>query len=127
MNKILKISLWVCLFLVFIYIFSVVAITNLNPEETRTVNADIHRIHIALRLFKLDVGRYPTKEEGLSILWDIKKGLALSGYRKSGYLEAVQDPWGNDYQYLTDKQEIKLWSVGDTSSGDGIILHTYTQ
>lgn len=66
--------------------------------ETKTARAQIELFGTALDTFRLDVGRYPTSQEGLAALmqkpngadrWDgpyLKKDLPL-------------DPWGKPYVY----------------------------
>ena len=130
MSKKLKILFWFGLLLFATYVISLITVKSLNSEEIRTANAEMLTIHTALKLFKLDVERYPTKEEGLEILWDTKKGLALRGYKKSGYSEPIKAPWGNKYQYLIDEesgQPVKLWTLGNPSNKDELILDKYTQ
>jgi len=52
----------------------------------------------ALELFYVDIGRYPTAQEGLSAL--IKRPSQLAHWR-GPYIEGDYsvDPWGNDYVY----------------------------
>jgi general secretion pathway protein G len=62
----------------------------------------------ALERFKLDVGRYPTNQEGIRSLTIRPAGFKLEGgaqpkYWLGPYLEGSYevDPWGNDYVYQT--------------------------
>ena len=75
----------------------------------------------ALERFKIDVGRYPTTEEGVSSLmvkpatarFEVNTGLAFwSGPYLDGYYEL--DPWGNEYLYRSsnDNQAYQLFSNG---------------
>ncbi|MBV1922279.1 MAG: type II secretion system protein GspG [Pseudomonadales bacterium] len=60
------------------------------------VEADLQTISTALTLFKLDVGRYPTRREGVGTLVYSKKSAKLENYPASGYLtRQPDDGWGN--------------------------------
>ncbi|MGA9772484.1 MAG: type II secretion system protein GspG [Blastocatellia bacterium] len=79
-----------------------------------------------LERFKMDIGRYPTTEEGVGSLTrkPSLKGLTGGGQWFGPYLDGVYevDPWGNDYVYeATDAgQGFTLFSsgpAGETGSG----------
>jgi len=85
---------------------------------------DIASIMQALKLYRLDNGRYPTTEQGLQAL--ISKPSAEpvpTNWKQGGYLErsnVPKDPWGNPYQYLNPglRGEIDVFSFGaDGQSG----------
>jgi general secretion pathway protein G len=78
-----------------------------RPDEAR-INAtkvQIKSIETALKLYKLDNGVYPTTEQGLEALVQAPEvGQLAKSWREGGYLEkgkVPQDPWGNDYIYLS--------------------------
>jgi len=77
-----------------------------KPEEARRVKAqmDISTLETALKLYKLDNGRYPSTEQGLQALVEPPTvGVLPRKWRKGGYLEKgkiPKDPWGGDYVYL---------------------------
>ncbi|MBI3514396.1 MAG: type II secretion system major pseudopilin GspG [Proteobacteria bacterium] len=90
--------------------------------------ADIARLQIdqlgsSLDLFRLDVGRYPTTQEGLAAL----VARPASGAQWRGpYLKGTSlpgDPWGRPYQYRSpggDGRAYDLYSLGETgSAADG--------
>jgi general secretion pathway protein G len=54
----------------------------------------------ALDLFMLDVGRYPTTDEGLEALWSCPASVP-AGKWEGPYLKrrAILDPWGNSVAY----------------------------
>lgn len=65
----------------------------------------------ALWLFKLDMRRYPTNEEGLFKLLEPK--LDDNGSAGQPYLTQIKtDPWGNQYKYVVDNKSFKVWSMG---------------
>ena len=60
----------------------------------------------ALERFKVDIGRYPTTEEGVASLTRRPSLKEMSGSSRAGqwfgpYLDGIYevDPWGNDYVY----------------------------
>jgi general secretion pathway protein G len=85
---------------------------------------DIARLQIdqlgsALDLFRLDVGRYPTSQEGLAGLV-ARPGTAANWtgpYLKGTSVPA--DPWGRPYQYRSpgsDGRAYDLFSTGDSAN-----------
>lgn len=87
-----------------------------RPEQARMVKVkqDILAIQSALDLYKLDNGRYPTTEQGLDALVNKPTASPLpNNWKSDGYLQKVpQDPWGEDYQYSNDGDQLKIWSFG---------------
>lgn len=73
---------------------------NEAPNQQRELMArrDLDLYANAFRSFYIDVGRYPTTQEGLSAL--LKRPSALASWR-GPYIEADYsvDPWGHDYVY----------------------------
>jgi general secretion pathway protein G len=68
-----------------------------QARET-AAKTDISRISTALNAFEIDIGRYPTNDEGLSAL--INPPSTTQGAPRSAYIERLpNDPWGNPYVY----------------------------
>src|ERR1700732_5335621 len=65
---------------------------------------DIATLTNALKLYRLDNGRYPTTEQGLRALVEKPTADPLpTNWKAGGYLDSPtvrKDPWGNEYQYL---------------------------
>ncbi len=86
---------------------------KLSSSKQKTAKAQIEMIGTALDSFRLDVGRYPTTQEGLSVLWkdpgNIKK---WDGPYLPKPVEA--DPWGNPYIYKSPGEHgpYDLYSLG---------------
>lgn len=81
-----------------------------RPDQARVIAAkqDIGAILQALKLYRLDHGRYPTTAEGLGAFVP-EQGKA------SRYLERLpNDPWNTPYQYLNPgvHGEIDVFSLG---------------
>jgi general secretion pathway protein G len=78
-----------------------------RPEEARRTKAelDIAAIEQALKLYKLDNGRYPSTDQGLQALVEPPSvGNLPRKWREGGYLDkrnVPKDPWGNDYVYIS--------------------------
>lgn len=87
---------------------------KLDDAKVKTARAQMQMLSTALDAFRLDVGRYPTTQEGLKVLWvresDIKNW-------NGPYLpkKVDKDSWKNPYHYKTpgsDKHEYDLFSYG---------------
>ncbi len=77
----------------------------------------------SLDLFKLEIGRYPSAQEGLDAL--IKNPGSLPNW-SGPYLrkDNIKDPWGNDYKYSSPGPnntpfEIKSLGADGKEGGDG--------
>ncbi|MEA3521874.1 MAG: type II secretion system major pseudopilin GspG [Campylobacterota bacterium] len=93
---------------------------KLDDAKVKTAVAQMGMLSTALDGFRLDVGRYPSTEEGLAILW--LKESSLKGWNGAYLPKKVEaDPWGNPYNYAApgkDKNEYDLYSYGaDGKSG----------
>lgn len=101
-----------------------------RPDEARATAAkqDVGTIVQALKLYRLDIGRYPTTEQGLKAL--VEKPTAEpvpQNWKAGGYLESLpKDPWGNSYQYSNPGThgEIDVYSFGADGKLGGTGLDT---
>lgn len=88
-----------------------------RPSEARVVAAkqDIGAILSALKLYKLDNGRYPSQDLGLQALVTKPSEDQAPNWKNGGYLDRMpKDPWGHDYIYLNPglHGEIDIMSYG---------------
>ncbi len=61
---------------------------------------ELGKIVQSLDLFKLEIGRYPTQQEGLEAL--LKNPGGVSNWNGPYYSkDNIKDPWQNDYKYTT--------------------------
>jgi general secretion pathway protein G len=96
-----------------------------RPDEARVIAAknDIAAIMQALKLYRLDNGRYPTTDQGIAALAVRPTQPPVpSNWKPNGYLERLpKDPWGNPYQYLNPglRGEIDVFSFGADSQPGG--------
>ena len=96
-----------------------------RPDEARATAAkhDVGTIVQSLKLYRLDVGRYPTTEQGIKAL--VEKPTAEpvpQNWKAGGYLDSLpKDPWGNPYQYTNPgtKSEIDVFSFGADGKAGG--------
>jgi general secretion pathway protein G len=88
-----------------------------SRSKTDIARLQIDQLGSALDLFRLDVGRYPTSQEGLGGLV-ARPGTAASWagpYLKGTSVPA--DPWGRPYQYRSPGSEGRAYDL--FSTGDG--------
>ncbi len=85
--------------------------------------AEMSQMVQALDLFKLEIGRYPSSQEGLESL--IKNPGALPNWN-GPYLrkDNIKDPWTNDYKYTTPGPsntpfELKSLGADGKEGGEG--------
>lgn len=74
--------------------------SKIDKARVRTTFANIKTLHTAVNQFKMDTGRYPTEEEGLTVL--IEQPTDVSGWEPGGYLETTEipkDAWGREFFY----------------------------
>ena len=88
-------------------------LNQLGGAKSKSARIQIRDLEQALELYRLDVGRYPSSEDGLSAL--VARPEDIRGWNGS-YLkksEVPADPWGNEYAYrLLDTGLYELVSYG---------------
>jgi general secretion pathway protein G len=94
---------------------------RMGMAKQRTAQAQIQMLATALDLFHLDVGRYPTDEEGLKVLY-LKPDSSVPGWA-GPYLtkDVPKDPWGRDYLYKSPGEHgpYDLYSLGPSGQPGG--------
>ena len=96
-----------------------------RPDEARATAArhDVGTIVQSLKLYRLDVGRYPTTEQGIKALVEKPTTEPVpQNWKAGGYLDSLpKDPWGNPYQYINPgtKSEIDVFSFGADGKAGG--------
>lgn len=74
---------------------------TVDRAKSVATKTDLTMLHNAVKLFKLDTGRYPSQENGLIEL--VEQPAGLEGWSPGGYLEestVPKDSWRNDFIYL---------------------------
>lgn len=94
-----------------------------RPDQARAVAArqDIATIMQALKLYRLDNGRYPTTEQGLQALVQRPSSGPVSNQWRPTLERLPQDPWGQPYQYLNPgvHGEVDVFSLGADGAPGG--------
>jgi general secretion pathway protein G len=89
--------------------------TNRTQDAKMTAaKTDISMLDLALDTFEIDVGRYPTTEEGLAAL--LQPPPNVTSWKGAYVKRATNDPWGNGYMYRFPGQHntngYDLYSLG---------------
>ena len=98
-----------------------------DSAKVTKARVQIENLSSALKMYKIDNGRYPTTEQGLDALVNEPQGAdAPKKWKKGGYLSKKQvpkDPWDNDYIYVSPgvNDDFDLTSYGEdgAAGGDG--------
>ena len=98
-------------------------LNQLGGAKTKTAGIQIKDLEQSLEMYKLDVGRFPSTEEGLDALVN-KPGNAVGWngpYLKKS--EVPLDPWNREYHYKYpgERGELDIFSYGQDgqAGGDG--------
>ncbi len=88
--------------------------TNLGRANAEVAKTKMEQIAGQLELFKLDVGRYPTTQEGLGALLTAPSGLANWNGPYIRDAKLLKDPWSNDFIYRSpgEKGPFDILSLG---------------
>ncbi|AFT70487.1 MULTISPECIES: type II secretion system major pseudopilin GspG [Alloalcanivorax] len=81
---------------------------------------NMSRIVQQLDMYKFNNGRYPSTEEGIRAL--VERPASAKKWPEGGYLPQIpQDPWGNDYVYLSPGVDgpFDLYSLGADGAEGG--------
>lgn len=94
--------------------------SHIGKSEVVVTKAQMEAFEKSLDAFRLDVGRYPTTEEGLNALM-VKPANAAKWNGPYLKKEIPPDPWGNSYQYHTPgkNSEFELLSLGKDGQPGG--------
>ncbi len=90
---------------------------KVDSSRVQTAQTQVKMLKGALESMRLDIGRYPTTEEGLALLNTLPKDDKIRGRWRGPYLEddVPLDPWGMPYQYSVPglpPQPFALYSFG---------------
>jgi general secretion pathway protein G len=94
--------------------------SQLGKSEAKVARAQMDALEKALDHYRLDIGRYPTTEQGLAALYNRPNNEPkwAGPYLKK---EAPPDPWGRPYQYRSpgERGEYELVSFGKDGQPGG--------
>jgi general secretion pathway protein G len=96
-------------------------IKYLGTSRTQTAKVQIQNVMSALELYRLDVGRYPTQQEGLE---GLVTAPTTAPNWNGPYLKkdsALKDPWGAPYVYQNPGQhgEVDVYTLGQDKAPGG--------
>ncbi len=95
---------------------------QIGKSEVKVTKAQIDALQKALDQYRLDVGHYPSTEQGLQALMDKP---AEEAKWAGPYLSKAlpKDPWGHDYQYKAPGEhgeyDLLSWGRDGRVGGDG--------
>ena len=95
-------------------------LNQLGGAKTKTAGIQIKDLEQALEMYKLDVGRYPSSQEGLESL--VRKPSNATGWN-GPYLKSdvPMDPWNREYHYKYpgERAEVDIYTYGANGSPGG--------
>ncbi len=97
-------------------------LNQLGGAKSKSAMVQIADLEKSLELFKLDVGRYPSTDEGLQALV-VKPSTVVTGW-SGPYLKGSSvpnDPWGRPYLFKLEGGAVLIQSLGadGAAGGDG--------
>lgn len=98
-----------------------------DKAKVQTAQTQVRMLKGALETMRLDIGRFPTEQEGLQLLVAKPADPTLAQRWSGPYLDGTvpADPWGNPYQYsptATPDQPLTLYSTGADGKRGGADL-----
>ncbi|MDM4767547.1 type II secretion system major pseudopilin GspG [Pelomonas sp. SE-A7] len=97
---------------------------GLDKSQVTAATAQIKILRGAVESLRLDIGRYPSNDEGLSMVFKAPSDPVLAGRWRGPYLDegVPLDPWGKPYQYAVpgrDGLPFALYSFGSDGKPGG--------
>jgi general secretion pathway protein G len=95
--------------------------SQLGKSEVTVTRAQIESFEKSLDSFRLDVGRYPSTEEGLNALMTAPPAVAAKWNGPYLKKNVPLDPWGHAYQYRAPgtKGDYEIVSLGKDGQPGG--------
>ena len=105
-------------------LLATIVVQNLRSATDKAkrvkAQADIAQIKSGLDRYYLDVGSYPSTDQGLNALVSAPSGGNVPHDWQGPYLEKIPpDPWGNTYVYQSDGNAYVLKSYGADGAQGG--------
>jgi general secretion pathway protein G len=102
-------------------------LSQFDRAKYSTVDTQVHMLKSALDTMRLDIGRYPTADEGLQLLVNPPTDPDIKSRWHGPYLEesVPLDPWTKPYMYSPDGKDlnaIALYSYGESGKPGGEIV-----
>lgn len=97
---------------------------KVQEAQVKTTIVDINSLSVTLEQFAIDVGRYPTSDEGLAALITRPSGVTEALWKGPYLLKSAlpKDGWNNDFIYEVDNGRYIVRSLGADGlpGGDGL-------
>lgn len=95
-----------------------------DKAKVQTAETQVRMLKGALETMRLDIGRFPTEQEGLQALVTRPVDERIAPRWEGPYLDdgVPNDPWGNPYRYApvpSASQPITLYSTGANGQNGG--------
>lgn len=77
-----------------------------------TTKNSLRGLHTAVNQFRMDTGRWPTQDEGLSVL--VQQPADVKNWQPGGYLETTEvpkDAWGNEFIFELNPESGKPFVI----------------
>jgi general secretion pathway protein G len=93
----------------------------LGSAKSDTAQLQIEELGAGLDLYHLEVGRYPSTDEGLAALVEEPAGVSNWNGPYLKKKSVPNDPWGNDYNYVSPGENgvYDLFSLGQDNMEGG--------
>jgi general secretion pathway protein G len=92
---------------------------RMNKANYQTTLLYVQTLATQLDMYQVDIGHFPTTEQGLNALLDAPSDLANPAKWAGPYLKdnaKTNDPWNNPYQYccpgVRSRSGYDVWSLG---------------
>lgn len=108
-------------------------ISQLDRSKSTAAGVQVRALMASLKTMHIDLGRYPSNEEGLTLLLsppaDLSGGVWLGPYIEGSALP--KDPWGRDYIYeapATPGADPRIGSLGSDGKvgGEGVARDVFS-
>lgn len=98
--------------------------SKVDQSKVTTATTQVKMLRGAVENLRLDIGRYPSNDEGLGLLSQAPSDAALAARWRGPYLDDAlpQDPWGQPYRYAlggANGQPFALYSTGSDGKRGG--------
>lgn len=84
-------------------------------KEEMTASRHVNTLRAALEAYNQDCIRYPTTQQGLTALYI---NLGVPDWDGPYINMTIPDPWGTEYQYTNNNEQIKIFSCGPDKLAD---------
>ncbi len=92
-----------------------------DDAKTMAAKTDVRNVHQALKLYRLDNGRYPSNEQGLAALVSKPTAEPVPVNWRKNVDQLPNDPWGKPYVYFNPgiHGEVDVMSLGADGQAGG--------